>query len=106
MVIATLRIVTGPQSRAEVVRTLVGQLGPTGMQLGCRTCHLYQDVEDAAVITLVEEWDSQAELDLRLGSEEYRAVLGAIELSHEQPEMHVDTVTRRGGLEVIVAART
>ena len=33
-------------------------------------------------------------------------ILGAIELSHEQPEMHVDTVTRRGGLEVIVAART
>ncbi len=105
MVIATLRIVTGPQSRAEVVRTLVGQLGPTGIQLGCLKCNLYQDVEDSAVITLVEEWDSQAELDLRLGSEEYRAVLAAIELSQEQPEMHFDTVIRREGLEVVVAAR-
>jgi quinol monooxygenase YgiN len=105
MVIVTLRIVTGPQSRAEVVRTLVGQLGPTGIQLGCLKCNLYQDVEDAAVITLVEEWESQAELDLRLGSEEYRAVLAALELSQEQPGIYFDTVTRRAGLEVIASAR-
>ncbi len=105
MVVSTLRILTAPQARAEVVRTLTAQLGPTRVQLGCRKCDLYQDVEDSAVITLVEEWESQADLDRRLGSEEYRAVLGAIELSREQPEIHFDTVIRRGGLEVIVAAR-
>jgi len=105
MVVATLRILTAPQSRATVVRTLTAQLGPTRVQPGCHQCDLYQDVADAAVITLVEQWESQAELDLRLGSEEYRAVLGALELSQEQPEMHFDTVTRRGGLEVVVAAR-
>jgi quinol monooxygenase YgiN len=105
MVVATLRILTAPQSRATVVRTLTGQLGPTRVQPGCHQCDLYQDVADAAVITLVEEWDSQAELDLRLRSEEYRAILGALELSQAQPEVHFDTVTRRGGLEVVVAAR-
>ena len=105
MVISTLRIVTGPQSRAEVVRTLVAQLGPMRVQPGCHKCDLYQDVEDAEVITLVEQWESQAALDLRLGSEDYRAVLAAIELSREQPEIHFDTVTRLVGLEVIVAAR-
>ncbi len=105
ILISTLRIVTAPQSRAKIVRTLVGQLGPTGIQPGCRKCNLYQDVEDSAVITLVEEWESQADLDRRLGSEEYRALLGAIELAREQPEIHFDTVIRRGGLEVIVAAR-
>jgi quinol monooxygenase YgiN len=62
-------------------------------------------VADAAVITLVEQWESQAELDLRLGSEEYRAVLGALELSREQPGIYFDTVTRRAGLEVIASAR-
>jgi quinol monooxygenase YgiN len=105
MVISTLRILTAPQSRAKVVRTLSAQLGPTRVQPGCHKCDLYQDVEDSEVITLVEQWESQADLDLRLGSEDYRAVLAAIELSREQPEIHFDTVTRRGGLEVIVAAR-
>jgi quinol monooxygenase YgiN len=105
LVISTLRIVTAPQSRAEVVRTLRAQLGPTSVQLGCRKCNLYQDVENPELITLVEEWESQADLDLRLRSDDYRAVLGAIELSREQPEIHFDTVTRRAGLEVVASAR-
>ncbi len=105
MVVSTLRILTAPQSRATVVRTLSAQLGPTRVQPGCHQCDLYQDVADAAVITLVEQWESQAEMDLRLGSEEYRAVLAAIELSREQPEVHFDTVIRREGLEVVASAR-
>ena len=105
MVISTLRILTGPQSRAGVVRTLPAQLEPTRVQPGCRKCDLYQDVEDQGAITLVEEWESQADLDLRLRSEDYRAVLAAIELSREQPVIHFDTVIRRAGLEMIVAAR-
>jgi quinol monooxygenase YgiN len=105
MVISTLRIVTAPQARAEVVRTLTAQLGPTRVQPGCLKCDLYQDVEDSEVITLVEQWESQGDLDLRLGSEEYRAVLAAIELARDQPEIHFDTVIRRGGLEVNASAR-
>ena len=105
MVVSTLRIVTTPQSRAEVVRTLTAQLGSTRVQPGCLQCDLYQDVEDPEVITLVEQWESQADLTLRLRSGDYRAVLAAIELAREQPEIHFDTVTRRGGLEVVASAR-
>ena len=97
LVISTLRIVTTPHSRAEVVRTLAAQLGPTRVQTGCRKCDLYQDVENPDAITLVEEWESQADLDPRLRSEDYRAVLGAIELSQEPPLIHFYTVTRRTG---------
>ena len=105
MVIFTLRIVTGPRSRAGVVRALAAQLGPTRVQPGCSRCDLYQDLENGDVITLVEEWESQASLGLRLGSEEYRSILAAIELSQEQPVIHFDTIIRRAGLEVIAAAR-
>jgi quinol monooxygenase YgiN len=105
MVISTLRILTAPQSRAGVVRTLAAQLGPTRVQPGCLKCNLYEDVENSEVITLVEEWDSQADLSVHLCSEDYRAVLGAIELSREQPEIHFDTVIRRAGLEVVASAR-
>lgn len=105
MVISTLKIVTLPQSRAEVVRTLSAQLGPTSVQPGCLRCHLYRDVEDQGTITLVEEWESQVELDCRLRSEDYRLVLAAIELAQEPPVVHFDTVTRRAGLEIVVSAR-
>jgi quinol monooxygenase YgiN len=104
-VISTLRIVTAPKSRAEVVRMLTAQLGPMRVQPGCHRCDLYQDMESRDTITLVEEWDSQTELDIRLRSEEYRAVLATIELAQEQPLLHFDTVTRRGGLEIVESAR-
>jgi quinol monooxygenase YgiN len=105
MVVSTLRILTAPKSRAEVVRTLIGQLGPLRVQPGCLRCDLYQDIENREIVTLVEEWESQAELDLRLRSEEYRAVLETIELAREQPIIRFDTVTRRGGLEIVASAR-
>ncbi len=105
VVISTLRIVTAPQSRAGVVRALAAQLGPTRVQPGCLKCDLYQDVENPEVITLVEEWESQADLSHRLRSEDYRVVVAAIELSQEQPVIQFDTVIRRAGLEVIESAR-
>ena len=105
MVISTLRIVTVPQHRTKVVRTLAAQLGPTCVQPGCLRCDLYRDVEDPGAITLVEEWESQAQLDLRLRSDDYRSVLAAIEMAQEQPVIHFDTVTRRTGLEIVVSAR-
>ena len=105
MVISTLRILTARKSRAKVVRILAAQLGATRLQPGCLRCDLYQDIENRETITLVEEWESQAELDLRLRSEGYRSVLAAIELSQKQPAIHFDTVTRRGGLEVVASAR-
>ena len=105
MVISTLRIVTAPKSRAEVIRTLSAQLGPTRVQPGCHRCDLYQDIENRGAITLVEEWESQAELDLRLRSDDYRAVLATVELARERPEVRFDTVLSRAGLEIVASAR-
>jgi quinol monooxygenase YgiN len=105
MVISTLRILTARRSRAVVVRGLVAYLGLTRVQPGCLRCDLYQDIEDRETITLVEEWESEADLRLRLGSDASRAILGAIELSPEHPVLHVDTVLSRAGLEVIESAR-
>ena len=102
LVICTLRIFTAPGSRAVVVRTLGAQLGPTRVHPGCRYCNLYQDVENPEAITLVEEWESQADLEPRLRSEDYRAVLEAIELSQEPPVVHFDTVTRRTGKRMLM----
>jgi len=104
IIVSTLRIPTASH-RTEVVRTLTAQLEPTRVQPGCVQCDLYQSVEDPDVFALVEEWKCQGDLDVRLRSEAYRSVLGAIDLSREQPDIHFDTVSKRGGLEVIVAAR-
>jgi quinol monooxygenase YgiN len=97
LVVSTLRIVVAPRSRAVVVRTLAAQLESTRVQPGCLRCELLQDIEQRDALTLREEWASQADLDQRLRSEDYRAVLAAIELSCEPPGIRFDTVVRCGG---------
>jgi len=105
VVVSTLRILTAPRSRAQVLRTLAAQVGPTRARPGCSRCDVYQDVESSDAIILVEEWSCQGDLNLRLRSDDYRAVLAAIELAREPPVMHFDTVTRRAGLETVASAR-
>ena len=105
LVISTLRILTSPRSRTQIVRALAAQMGPTRGRPGCCKCDLYQDLESPDVITLVEEWTSQGDLNLRLRSDGYRSVLAAIALAQEPPVIHFDTVTRRGGLEIVASAR-
>ncbi len=105
IIVSTLRILPAPGSRAEVLRALAAQLGPTRVQPGCLRCDLYQAVEDPEAIVLVEEWESGPDLSERLRSDEYRCILATMELSRKQPEIQFDTVIRRGGLDVITLAR-
>ena len=105
MVVFTLRIITTPKSRADVIRMLAAQLGPVRVQPGCRRCDLYQNMEDREAVTFVEEWESQADLDFRLRSRDYREVLEIMELSREPPVIQFDTVTRCSGLEIVASAR-
>jgi len=81
IIISTLRIVTAPRSRANVLRALGAQLGLTRVQAGCLKSELYQGLEDPDVVVLLEEWASNADLRAQLRSDEYRAVLAALELS-------------------------
>jgi len=105
LITSTLRFVTTFQSRPAVLRVITAQLELTRVQPGCLRCDLYQAVENPNVFALIEEWESHPDLSARLRSEEYRAILAAIELSEEAPAIHFDTVIRRGGLEVIASAR-
>jgi len=101
----TLRVTTNPDSRTAVLYNLTSLLAPTRVQPGCISCRLYGDIEEPKAIRLVEEWQSQADLERHLRSEDFRLVLAAIELSAGKPELHFDTVSARAGLEVIESAR-
>ena len=80
-------------------------LAPTRVQPGCTQARLYVDADNSHVLTLIEEWESQADLDRYLASESCKLVLAALESSQSAPEVRFDTVSSRGGLEVIEIAR-
>jgi quinol monooxygenase YgiN len=94
-----LRIRTAPDKRDEVHRILRRLLEPTRVRGGCLACHVYQDVEDPDVLALVQEWATTDELERYLRSEDRQNLVAVMELASRRPEIWVDTIVSRDGLE-------
>ena len=105
MVIASLRVVAPPEKREDVLTTIRLLVGPTSVKPGCIKCRIYQDVEDANALTLVEEWESKKYLDSHIRSEDYRNILAVMDISIEPPEISFKTVSRSEGMDLIRAVR-
>ncbi len=106
MIVCTLSLTLSERDRQKVIASLRPLIGSTRAMPGCRVCCLLFDAEDARRLVLWQEWDSQDQLARHLGSEDYRLVLAAIDMSQEAPQLHFDTVAARAGLEVVEEART
>ena len=105
MVIATLRMVVPPEKQADALRTLRMVMGPTRAQLRCISCQLYQNVEDARLVSFVQEWESQEALNDHIRSDDYRKVLAVMELASEKPEIRFITASHTAGMELIERLR-
>jgi quinol monooxygenase YgiN len=101
-VVLTVRLVA---SREEVQRELEALVGPVRAQPGCRHCALMHDAAAPGVVTLTEEWETREDLDRHFRSEECRRLLALVELGDGPPELYIDSVAVREGLEAIAAAR-
>ena len=105
IITVSIRVVTSAQRLPEMLRMVSSLLAPTRVQPGCTQARLYVDADNSRALTLVQEWESQADLDRYLTSESCKLVLAAIESSQMAPEVRFDTVSSRAGLEVIEIAR-
>jgi quinol monooxygenase YgiN len=65
---------------------------------GCRSCHIYQDLQEKNVIMLEEIWRAEEDLDLHLRSGEYLNLLLVLEMSLKQPEIRFDTISSSAGI--------
>lgn len=80
-------------------------IGPTGVETGCISCHLYQEVNDSNALTWVEQWSTQDDLECHLRSPQYKRILAALDMSDVEPEIHFDTVIETKGMQLIEEAR-
>lgn len=105
MINGTIRILPLPERRAEVLEILQSIQGPVIAQPGCASCSIYEEQGPAQAVVLVESWETREALERHLRSEAYRLILGAVELSHDQPEVRFDHVSATEGIELITRAR-
>lgn len=106
MINAILKFPVANGNRADVIRTLRSLIEPTQVERGCISCRLYRDINDPAVLTWVEEWESRADLDRHVSSPQYKKLLAALEMCTSQPEVRFETVVETEGLKLIETARS
>jgi len=105
MIIATVRMSTCGEKRLELVQTLLAWVKVVRSQEGCIAHRLCQDLEDDAVLWLVGEWETQADLDSYLRSESYAVLQGTRSLLLHPYEIRLHAVSFTAGKEAVSAAR-
>jgi quinol monooxygenase YgiN len=108
MVLLRMRIRVSPADRTKVVRSLSRVVGPSRAASGCVSCGLYADLDgdgDGALL-FVEEWADERSMAEHLhGGEHARVLLSALDYACDPPDVRVDTLVDRRGMEFIAACR-
>ena len=101
MILSTVRMIVQPERRQDLLETMRGMLEPARVERGCLSYRLYEDVEDRNTFALVEEWETQKDLENHIRKDNQRRLLALIDLLSEQPEWRFNTVSRMAGMDLI-----
>lgn len=100
-ILVTLRMVVRPGRRSDLLKTMRGMLEPVRVERGCLSYRFYEDVEDRNALVLLEEWETQRDLENHLRTDNQRRLLALLDLLIEQPEFRFNTVSHTAGVEFI-----
>ncbi len=101
MILVILRMKVLSEKRMELSQTIASLIGSIRKEKGCRRCDFCQSIEDENRLFLLEEWDTQENLNSYLKSGRFRVLRGAMNLLKEPYEMMFYTVFHPEGMEEI-----
>ena len=101
MILATLKMIVRPERRSDLLETMRGMLEPARVERGCLNYRFYEDVEDRNTFFLVEEWETQKDLESHIRTENQQRLLTLMDLLSEQPELRFNTVSHTAGMDLI-----
>ena len=93
------------EKRTEVMQTLLSMIEPTENERGCLSCHVFRDIEDKNVFSLIQEWQTREDLDDHIRSDRFSVLLGTKSLLCEPQQIEIHTVSQSEGMEVVNATR-
>ena len=101
MILATLKMVVRPERRGDLLEAMRGMLEPARVERGCLNYCLYEDVEDRNTFFLLEEWETQQDLERHILTENQQRLLTVMDFLSEQPELRFNTVSHTVGMDLI-----
>ena len=105
MIQSSIRMTMPSQKSGEVMKILKSVAELCRDDLGCLSCHIYEDLQEKNVLMLEQVWRSEENLSHHLRSDEYRNLLVVLELALKQPEIKFNTISSSTGIETIEKAR-
>lgn len=100
-ILVTLRMIVRPERRGGLLKTMRGMLEPARVERGCLSYRLYEDVENRNAFVLVEEWETQRDIESHIRTDNQRRLLALMDLLSEQPEFRFNTVSHTAGMDLI-----
>ena len=92
MILVIIRMRVIAEKREELSQTIASLIGSIRTEKGCQRCNFFQSMEDENELSILEEWDTQENLNSHLKSERFRVLRGAMNLLQEPYEMMFHTV--------------
>ena len=77
-VVAHVRAKAGKEE--ELKKVMLSLIAPTRKEAACLRYELYQNKEDAADLTFIEDWESDAALDAHMKTPHFQTAVGQIPL--------------------------
>ena len=105
MILSTIRMTIPPQKRGEALKILRSMAEQCRDDLGCLSCHIYEDLQEKNVLMLEEVWRTDEDLDLHIRSDEYLNLLLVLEMAIKRPEIRFNRIANSTGIETIEKAR-
>jgi len=102
---ATIRMTIPVKKRKEALVILGSLIEQTRLEEGCVSCRLYRDVQEERALMLEQIWASEEDLERHLRSDKFLAVLLAIEMATEFPEVRFDVISHSTGIDTIEKVR-
>lgn len=85
-VVAHVRAKAGKEE--ELKKVMLSLIAPTRKEAGCLRYELYQNKADAADLTFVEDWESDAALDAHMRTQHFQVAVAQIPpLAAEPPDI-------------------
>jgi len=94
------------EKRTEVMQTLLSMIEPTENGRGCLSFHVFRGIEDKNVFSLIEEWETRADVEDYIKSDTFSVLLGTKSLLCKPPQIEIHTVSHSEGMESVNAVRS
>ena len=105
MIEATIKMKVIAEKRSELLQTLRSMTEEIRKEKGCMNCNFYQDVDNENIFSVIEEWNTQEELDSHLKSDMFGALIGANSLLVEPADINIKAISYKAGMEAVKKAR-